>query len=222
MSARRRLIAARDQSSTLVVSDAVAVDFCALEKAVPAGRRRGRRRLVHFQRCRKPRRKTGVSHFDSDREIDEHVRSLDLPFTILKPVFFFENLEAFAEDIVDHGTLALPLVEGVGLQMVSNDDLGHAATVTFERPDEFVGESIDLAGDEKTLGKTANVLSEVTGVDVEAVHVPIKDVYESFGEKFTVMCKWFNEAGYSADIPELEAQFSFEFDTLDEYLREHG
>lgn len=165
---------------------------------------------------------TGVPHFDSANEIDEHVRELDLPFTILKPVFFFENLEAFAEDIVDDGTLALPLAEGVGLQMVSNDDLGHAAAVAFEHPDEFVGEAVDLAGDEKTLEETADVLSEVTGVDVEAVHVPIEDAYESFGEEFTVMCEWFNDVGYSADIDALSEQFGFEFDTLEEYLREHG
>ena len=165
---------------------------------------------------------TGIPHFDSAGEIDEHIRSLDLPFTILKPVFFFENLEAFAEDIVDDGTLALPLAEGVGLQMVSNDDLGHAAAVALERPDEFVGESIDLAGDEKTLEETADVLSDVTGVDVEAVHVPIEDAYESFGEEFTVMCEWFNEVGYSADIPALEEQFGFEFQDLEGYLHEHG
>ncbi len=165
---------------------------------------------------------TGVPHFDSAGEIDDHIRSLDLPFTILKPVFFFENLEAFAEDIVDDGTLALPLAEGVPLQMVSNDDLGHAAAVAFENPDDFVGESIDIAGDEKTLAETAAVLSEVTGVDVEAVHVPIEDAYESFGEEFTVMCEWFNEVGYEADIPALEGQFGFAFTTLEEYLRENG
>ena len=165
---------------------------------------------------------TGVPHFDSAGEIDEHIRSLDLPFTILKPVFFFENLEAFAEDIVDDSTLALPLAEGVSLQMVSNDDLGHAAAVAIENPDEFVGESIDLAGDSKTLEETADILSDVTGVEVEAVHVPIEDAYESFGEEFTVMCEWFNEVGYSADIPALEEQFGFEFNTLEQYLREHG
>jgi len=165
---------------------------------------------------------TGIPHFDSAAEIDRHVRDLDLPWTILKPVFFFENLEAFAEDIVEDGRIALPLEEGVDLQMVSNDDLGHAAAVAFEDPDEFVGESIDLAGDEKTLGETAETLSEVTGIDVEAVHVPIEDAYESFGEEFTVMCEWFNEVGYSADIAALENRFGFEFDTLEAYLREHG
>jgi len=165
---------------------------------------------------------TGVPHFDSANEIAEHVRDLDLDWTILKPVFFFENLEAFAEDIVEDGGIALPLAEGVSLQMVSNDDVGHAAAVAFENPDEFVGEAINLAGDSKTLAETANVLSDVTGVDVEAVHVPIEDAYEAFGEEFTVMCEWFNEVGYSADVDALEAQFGFEFDTLESYLREHG
>ena len=165
---------------------------------------------------------TGIPHFDSAAEIDDHIQELGLPATVLKPVFFYENLEAFAESIVDDGQLALPLAEGVGLQMVSDDDIGHAATVAFERRDEFVGESIDLAGDEKTLEETAAILSEVTGRDVEAVHVPIEDAYETFGEEFTVMCEWFNEVGYSADIAALEDRFGFAFTDLETYLREHG
>jgi uncharacterized protein YbjT (DUF2867 family) len=165
---------------------------------------------------------TGVPHFDSAGEIDEHIRATDLDWTILQPVFFFENLEAFADDIVEDGQLALPLAEGVSLQMVGNDDIGHAAAVALEHPEEFVGESIDLAGDSKTLEETADVLSEVTGVDVEAVHVPIEDAYDSFGEEFTVMCEWFNEVGYSADVPALEEQFGFAFDDLEGYLHEHG
>jgi uncharacterized protein YbjT (DUF2867 family) len=165
---------------------------------------------------------TGIPHFDSANEIDEHIRELGLPATVLKPVFFYENLEAFAESIIDDGQLALPLAEGVGLQMVGVDDLGHAAAVAFEHPDEFVGESIDLAGDEKTLEETAAVVSAVTGVDVEAVHVPIDDAYETFGEEFTVMCEWFNEVGYSADIEALEERFGFDFATLEAYLRANG
>jgi len=165
---------------------------------------------------------TGVAHFDSANEIAEHVRDLDLPWTILKPVFFFENFEAFAEDIVEDGHIALPLAEGVGLQMVSNDDVGHAAAVALANPDEFVGEAIDLAGDENTLAEAAQILSAVTGVDVEPVHVPIEDAYETFGEEFTVMCEWFNEVGYSADVDALEDRFGFAFDDLETYLRGAG
>ena len=165
---------------------------------------------------------TGVPHFDSAGEIDEYVRDLDLPWTILKPVFFMENLEAFAEDIVEDGRVALPLAEGVGLQMVTYDDLGHAAAVAIANPEEFVGESIDLAGDERSLAETAEILTEVTGRDVEAVHVPIEDAYETFGEEFTVMCEWFNEVGYSADVAALESRFGFAFTDLEAYLRGAG
>jgi len=141
--------------------------------------------------------------------------------TVLQPVFFFQNLEAFAEDIGD-GTLALPLEEGVSLQMVDSDDVGRAAAVAFEHPDEFVGERYELAGDERTLGETAAVLSEITGTEVSAYHVPIEEAYDSFGEEFTVMCEWFNEVGYSAEIEALSETFGFEFTTLPEYLHENG
>jgi len=167
-------------------------------------------------------RDTGIPHFDSAWEIEQHARDLDLPMTVLQPVFFYQNLEAFAEDIVDDGTLALPLAEGVSLQMVDVEDVGRAAAVAFERPDEFVGERYELAGDDLTLAETAEVLSEVTGVDVEPYHVPIEDAYEEFGEEFTVMCEWFNEVGYEADVDELAETFGFAFATLPEYLREHG
>ncbi|MDF9745117.1 NmrA/HSCARG family protein [Natrinema salsiterrestre] len=167
-------------------------------------------------------RDTGIPHFDSAWEIDRHAQDLDLPLTVLQPVFFFQNLEAFAEDVVEDGQIALPLEEGVSLQMIDVDDVGRAAAVAFERPDEFVGERVELAGDELTLTETAEVLSTVTGREVDPVHVPIEDAYDSFGEEFTVMCEWFNEVGYDADIGGLEDRFGFEFTRLPEYLRENG
>ena len=163
---------------------------------------------------------TGIPHFDSAWEIEQYAQDLGLPLTVLQPVFFFQNLEAFVEDILE-GTIALPLAEGVPLQMVDVADVGRAATVAFERPDDFVGERVPLAGDELTLEETAEILSDVTGVDVDPVHVPIEDAYESFGEEFTVMCEWFNEVGYSADIGANEATFGFAFATLSEYLERH-
>ena len=118
--------------------------------------------------------------------------------------------------------MALPLEEGVSLQMIDVDDVGRAAAVAFADPETFVGERFELAGDEATLEETAALLSAVTGVDVDAYHVPTGDAYDTFGEEFTVMCEWFNEVGYDADVDSLEETFGFEFTTLETYLREHG
>ena len=164
---------------------------------------------------------TGIPPFDSAWEIEQYAQDLGLPLTVLQPVFFFQNLEAFVEDILE-GTLALPLVEDVSLQMVDVDDVGHAAAVALESPAEFVGERYDLAGDERTLAETAAAISEISGVGVEPYHVPIEDAYEDFGEEFTVMCEWFNDVGYEADVDSLPETFGFEFTALPEYLHEHG
>jgi len=165
---------------------------------------------------------TGIPHFDSAWEIDQYAQGLDLPLTVLQPVFFFQNLEAFAEDVVEEGQIALPLEAGVSLQMIDTQDVGHAAAVAFENPDEYIGEHVEIAGDELTLSETAAVLSAVTGRNVDPVHVPIEDAYDSFGEEFTVMCEWFNDVGYSAEIDALDDRFGFEFTDLETYLRENG
>ena len=39
-------------------------------------------------------RETGIPHFDSKWEVEEHLRGSGVPFTILRPVFFMQNWES--------------------------------------------------------------------------------------------------------------------------------
>jgi uncharacterized protein YbjT (DUF2867 family) len=41
-------------------------------------------------------RQTGIPHFDSKLEVEEYVRQIELPYTILRPVFFMQNWEGCA------------------------------------------------------------------------------------------------------------------------------
>ncbi|UPW00703.1 NmrA/HSCARG family protein [Halorussus gelatinilyticus] len=166
-------------------------------------------------------RDTGIPHFDSKWEIEELVRDLDLPATVVRPVFFMQNFEAAREDI-ENGTLANALAEGVSLQMVAPDDIGGFVAEAFADPDRYVGESYELAGDEHTLESAADVFSEVLDREVEAVHVPLDEFREQMGEEYAVMFEWFNEAGYEADIEALRADHDVEFTDLETYLRGHG
>ena len=43
---------------------------------------------------------TGIPHFDSKWEVEEHIRSLALPYTIVRPVALMENWEAQRKDIL--------------------------------------------------------------------------------------------------------------------------
>ncbi len=37
-------------------------------------------------------RNTGIPHFDSKYEVEQHITGLDVPYTIVRPVYFFENV----------------------------------------------------------------------------------------------------------------------------------
>jgi uncharacterized protein YbjT (DUF2867 family) len=54
-------------------------------------------------------------------------------------VFFMQNFEGQREDITD-GTLALPLAEGVSLQMVDVDNIGALAGEALADPDRYIGQ----------------------------------------------------------------------------------
>src|SRR3712207_4093574 len=43
---------------------------------------------------------TGIPHFDSKWEVEEHLRELNLPYTVLRPVFFMQNWEMMREPIL--------------------------------------------------------------------------------------------------------------------------
>lgn len=166
-------------------------------------------------------RDTGIPHFDSKYEVEERIRDLGLPATIIRPVFFMQNFEGQREGITD-GTLALPLVEDVSVQIVNVDDIGGLAAEALANPDEYEGRAIELAGDEGTLEEMAGIFTEVTGTDVEAQHVPIDAAREQMGEEYAVMFEWFNEHGYEADIDALGREHDIDLSSLEEYLREYG
>ncbi|QLG61244.1 NmrA/HSCARG family protein [Halorarum salinum] len=169
-------------------------------------------------------RDTGISHFDSKWEIERHLEESDLNATVVRPVFYMQNLEGNREDVT-RGTLALAMERHVPLQMLDVDDLGAFVARVFADPDRYVGEAFELASDELTLTATAIRMADVTGVDVTAQHVPpaaLEEGMEQFGEEYRVMFEWFNEHGYESPIDELQAEHGLKFSRLEEYLERAG
>ena len=165
-------------------------------------------------------RETGISHFDSKWEIEKHLRELELPYTILRPVFFMQNWEMMQEPILG-GTLAQPLDPDKPFQQVAVEDIGAFAAVAFEHPDEWIGREVDLAGDEQTMPEIAETFGRVIGREVEYYQVPWDQFEEQMGEEYAVMYRWFNDVGYEADIAALRQEYP-ELTTLERYLRSHG
>ncbi|WP_224450459.1 NmrA/HSCARG family protein [Haloprofundus salilacus] len=169
-------------------------------------------------------RDTGISHFDSKWEIEQYLEESGLNATVVRPVFFMQNLEANREDIMQ-GTLALAMERHVPLQMLDVDDLGAFVVKVFADPERYIGETFELASDELTLTATAIRMADVTGVDVTAQHVApadLEEMMEQGGEEYRVMFEWFNEHGYESPIDKLQADHGLSFSRLTAYLERAG
>src|SRR6266436_9724853 len=70
-------------------------------------------------------RKTGIPHWESKWEVEEHIRSLGLPVTVIRPVTF---MEGYYIDQVEIGLLKGKLVDAVRsdkpYQTIATDDIG--------------------------------------------------------------------------------------------------
>jgi uncharacterized protein YbjT (DUF2867 family) len=165
-------------------------------------------------------RQTGIPHFESKLEVEEHVRQIGLPYTILRPVFFMQNWEMMREHVLG-GTLALPLDPDKSFQQVAVEDVGAFAAIAFERPDEWIGREVDLAGDEQTMPEIAETFGRVAGKEIGYYQVPWDQFEEQMGEEFARQYRWFNDVGYEADIATLRQEYP-ELTSFERYLRSHG
>jgi len=165
-------------------------------------------------------RQTRIPHFESKYQIEEHIRSIGLHYTILRPVFLMENFLPNRDTIVG-GTLTEPLVPATSLQMVTVDDIGAFAALAFAKPDQWKGRAIELAGDELTMPQAAEYFGRVIGRPVQYVQVPMADFRHTWGEEQATMFTWFNQVGYGADIPTLRALYPA-LTTLEQWLCRTG
>jgi uncharacterized protein YbjT (DUF2867 family) len=167
-------------------------------------------------------RDTGLAHFESKWTVENHIRAIGLPHTILRPVFFMDNWESpFLRGAVLAGTIGMPLDPSATFQQVAVDDVGAFAAKAFEDRDRWLGRAVDLAGDERTVPEIADVFSRVIGRPVRYHQVPWDEYRKAAGEEYYKMFRWFNEVGYDADIAALRTEYPA-LTTFEQYLRGSG
>ena len=163
-------------------------------------------------------RNTGIPHFDSKWTVEQHIRQIGLPATILRPVWFMENFTTFAKPSAE-GVLMLPMKPARKLAMVALKDIGEFGAAAFLRPKDFLGQAIDLAGDELTIPETAALLTKAMGRPIRYQEFPMDQAEAAMGHDLATMFRWFNEVGYAIDIPGLKQQFSIPLTTFAEWIK---
>ena len=94
-------------------------------------------------------RHTGIPHFESKRRVEEHIETLDLEATFVRPTFFYENLLRQPSTREDGAIVVrLPLADDIPLQMVAVKDIGAVAAAVLLDPSRVPGGSVEIAGDD--------------------------------------------------------------------------
>jgi uncharacterized protein YbjT (DUF2867 family) len=168
-------------------------------------------------------RDSKVPHFESKWQVEEHLRSLDLPLTIVRPVYFFENFGGWGLQPQEGGegyTLAMPLSPETTLQSVAVDDIGAFVAKAFAAPADSAGREFELAGDELPLAGYAAAIGRDLGAPVGYFEVPWEAVREQ-SEDIYLMYRYFEREGYKADIAALRAEYPG-LHTFEQWLAEGG
>jgi uncharacterized protein YbjT (DUF2867 family) len=153
---------------------------------------------------------TNVPHFISKHRIEKHLeenaKGTNMTYTILRPVFFMENLANNFQGKLVSTTWWVALGPDTKLQMVSLQDIGFFAAQAFINPTapEYKNRGIGLAGDELSYNEADKLFREKAGY-------PIPTTFSIFGYLFLwavkeigLMFTFFKEQGYAADIPALK------------------
>ncbi|MEV6768141.1 NmrA/HSCARG family protein [Nocardia sp. NPDC051030] len=150
---------------------------------------------------------SGIEYYDAKEHIEAYIRSLNLPATMLRPVSFMDNFATYnrPQRHGDELVLALAVDPDVPMPLIAIEDIGKFAAIAFDRPEEFLGQAVGLAGDVLTPNQIAETLGRHAGLPARAVQVPIEQI-RAFDEQVAKMFAYFNEHPANAfDVEALRA-----------------
>lgn len=149
----------------------------------------------------------GAEHLKGTRnyskwEMEEYIRAIQLPATILRPVWFMEN---FTDPLfgLQTGTFSTAIKPDVAIQLIAADDIGAFAAIAFQEPDNFIGKSLEIAGDALTPSQIVSAINGVkSGPIISYTQIPVEIIRQHSSSAARVY-EVINETGYNADIPTL-------------------
>jgi uncharacterized protein YbjT (DUF2867 family) len=157
-------------------------------------------------------RNSGVPHFESKGAIERHIRDLGLPATVLRPAMFMEDLtEAQYVPPATWGMMPKLVGPDRPVKWIAVDDIGAAAAAVFTRREEFLGASIPLVGDVKSMAEARELFAQVGGRRPFALPMPTALFRHLAGEELVLMWRWLATATMEGDptqtrllVPELK------------------
>jgi uncharacterized protein YbjT (DUF2867 family) len=135
---------------------------------------------------------TGVPSWDAKLAVEEHMRKLDVPFTILRGMAFMELMTdpSFFPAVGTWNIWPRLMGDDRSVPWLSVEDLGEIAAKAFADPDRFVGKDLPLAGDLQTLAECRAMYGEIMGREPRSFPMPMW-LFDLFTKRdLTTMWRW--------------------------------
>jgi uncharacterized protein YbjT (DUF2867 family) len=140
-----------------------------------------------------------VPHFQSKARIEERLRDAPIPWTVVAPSYFYENVIGSRAAILQ-GLLPLPLPVEKPLHQVGLRDLGAVVAAILDRREEHLSGRVEVAGDAPTPREMAAVLG------ARAVETPLDELRERSPD-LAALYAFLAADGYGIDVHALRARY---------------
>lgn len=153
-----------------------------------------------------------VPHFAPKLAIERALREFDVPFTIIRPNYFFQNDETLKDALMGMGIYPVPL-GARGVSAVDLRDIAEAAAIALTG-DGHYGKTYHLTGPEPVNGpKAASIWSALlgkeirySGEDMDAFEMQMRErapIWQAFDLR--MMFEGYLSRGFIAEVGDAEA-----------------
>lgn len=161
---------------------------------------------------------TGIPHFDSKYEIEKHIRSSNINYTILRPASFYENfLFPRVASSIRKGKFITPLNQTCKQQMISVDVIGKIAAQVISNSEKYSGSTLSIATDEIQIGNLPQLFSEAIKRPIKYKKLPGIIVRLAMGKDMHKMFKYMNKNDFCVvdNVQDVRDEFNIQVDFKD-------
>ena len=166
---------------------------------------------------------TGVPHFESKFELENHIKSSGIEYTILRPASFNENfLNPEITKRLEKGKLVMPLNKSVTQQFISTDDVGKIAAKVITNPKVYKNKVLSLATDEKQITEVAKLFGAAMNKEIKYQKLPGLITRLIMGKDLYKMFKYMNKNDFVVlkDIEPIKQEFEG-LGNLENWINDH-
>jgi uncharacterized protein YbjT (DUF2867 family) len=152
---------------------------------------------------------TSIPSWETKLQIENHMKSLSLPLTILRPMAFMELMTEKKFFPAVGAWRLMPLLVGASRPVgwLCVDDLGTIVAHAFAAPQHFLGKDLPLVSDVQSLSECRSLYREVMGHPPPEFPMP-SWLFQRFGfvgRDLTTMWRWLRTAPLDLDTTSTRA-----------------